>query len=347
MNKNIFNKITKFFLVVFVFTLLFQPTSKVFAKPVTTPTTTTSVKPVFGSSFIQDWYSRNWTQERWAQEFSMLQKIGINEIILQDLVNTKTLYATYFTNLPGYTHNDVDMLANVLTVADQVGMNVRVGLGFNADWWSKNAADNTWLNSEASKNKSIFNEILENYGNHPSLTGWYIPYEFSQLTATSSTTKSNLNSFLKQIGGEISLKDSRSIMISPFYNSTYLFFSWLSGWSSTLYSVLKDTKIDIVAMQDSVGAGYNTLTQVSNVFSYTKKATDALGIKLYANAETFTLTSGNYSSAPQSRISSQLSKEKAYVQGFVAFSISHYQNNNEPNQVAYYNDYYNYYLANR
>jgi hypothetical protein len=303
---------------------------------------------VFGSSFIQDWYSRDWSQERWAQEFSMLQKIGINEIILQDLVNTKTLYATYFTSLPGYTHNDVDMLANVLTVADRVGMNVRVGLGFNADWWNKNAADNIWLNSEASKNKSIFNEILQNYGTHPSLTGWYIPYEFSQLTATSATTKSNLNGFLKQIANEIKLKDSsRSIMISPFYNSKYSLFYSLSGWTTTLQTVLKDTKIDIVALQDSVGAGNNTLTQIPNMFSYTKKATDALGIKLYANAETFTSTSGKYSSAPQSRISSQLSQEKAYVQGFVAFSIDHYQNSNEPSQVSYYNDYYNYYLANK
>jgi hypothetical protein len=136
-------------------------------------------------------------------------------------------------------------------------------------------------------------------------------------------------------------------MIAPFYNSNYSSSYSLSEWTATVQTALKDTGIDIVALQDSVGAGYNDLSQIADVFSYTKKATDSLGMKLYADTETFTSTSSGNVSAPQSRISSQLSDEKSYVQGFVAFSIDHYQNNNVSTQISYYNDYYNYYLKNK
>jgi hypothetical protein len=348
MNKNFFKKSIPIFVLLFTVTLIFQPASKVYAKTpaANTKPTTTSIKPVFSSSFIQYWYAQDWDEARWMDEFTMLQNIGINEIILQDVADTKSLYTSYITSLPGYTPNNVDMLENALSAADKIGMHVRVGLGFNNDWWNKNASDSAWLNTEASKNKDIFNEILQKYGTHPSLTGWYIPYEFSQLTATTFTAKSNLNSFLKQIGNEIRLKDSRNIMISPYYNYKYSFLFSLSGWTTTLTTVLKDTKIDIVALQDGVGAGYTTLNQVSNIFSYTKKATNVLGIKLYADTETYTYTSNINYSAPQSRITSQLSLEKTYVQGFVAFSIDHYQSI-YLNQEQNYNDYYNYYLANK
>lgn len=343
MLKNFLKRFKSFFLFVLLFSLVIAP-GRAYAKTTTT-TTTTTVKPIFSSSFIQYWLAQDWTQDRWLQEFSMLKNIGVNEVILQDVADTRAMYTAYFTSLSNYTHNDVDMLNNALTAADQSEMKVRVGLGFNGDWWSKNATDITWLNTEAAKEKDIFNEILQVYGAHASFSGWYIPYEFSQLTATSTTTKANLNSFLKQMGNEIKLKDSRDVMIAPFYNGKYSLFYPLSGWTSTIQTALKDTKIDIVALQDSVGAGYNTLSQVGKIFSYTKKATDYLGIKLYADTETYTSTSTGNVPAAQSRISSQLSAEKSYVKGFVAFSIDHFQNVNVVSQVTNYNDYYNYYLT--
>lgn len=342
MNKRFSKGLSALMAVVFVFVLSLTTQARA------AETTITAVKPVFSSSFVQYWFSQDWDQARWTEEYKMLQNIGINEVIIQDVADTKAMYTAYFSALSGYKSNDVDMLNNALTAADGLGMKVRIGLGFNGDWWTKNASDMKWLNTEAAKNKAIFNEILTKYGGHPSLGGWYIPYEFSQLTATSSTSKANLNSFLRQIGTEIKTKDpNRDIMISPFYNSKYSLFYSLTGWASTVQTALKDTRIDIVAMQDSVGAGYNTLSQVPNVFSYTKRATDALGMKLYADTETFTSTSSGNVSADQSRISSQLSSEKSYVQGFVAFSINHYQNNNVSTQAKNYTDYQTYYLANK
>jgi hypothetical protein len=315
--------------------------------PQATPVPTTTLKPVFSSSFIQYWYAQDWTLERWKQEFTMMKEIGITEIIFQNIADTKEKYTAYKTNIAGYTSNDIDMLENALTAADGLGISVRMGLGFNGDWWNKNASDAVWLQAEVNNNKAIVNEIVTKYGSHPSLKSWYIPYEFSQFTARTTTTQTNLNNFFKQIVAEIDAKKPGNVMVAPFYNGKFSWLTSVSSWSTMMQNILKGTGVDIIALQDSVGAGYNTLTQVTSLFSYSKKAAAAIGMKLYADTETFTSTSSGNVSALQSRITSQFSVEKAYVEGFVAFSVNHYQNKNVATQLTNYNDYLKYYLLNK
>ena len=306
--------------------------------------TEAQVKPVFSSSFIQYWFSQSFDSNRWIAELTMLKNIGINEIILQTIADTGVKYAVYPTKIPGYTCNDIDMVGTVLSAADSLGMKVRIGLGFNNDWWTMNASNQLWLNSEASINNTIAKEILDMYGTHESFQGWYIPHEFYQLTAINTTQQSYLNSFLKQITSDIKINSAKDIMIAPFYSGRS---SFLGSWSTMLQNILTGTGIDIVALQDSIGAGFNNINQLDSLYSYTKKATDALGIKLYADTETFDMNASKYISAPQKSISKQLSIESKYVQGFVAFSIDHYQNKNVVSQESNYNDYYDYYLVNK
>lgn len=306
--------------------------------------TESQVKPVFSSTFIQYWFSQSFDSNRWIAELTMLKDIGINEIILETIADTGVKYAVYPTKIPGYTCNDIDMVGTVLSVADSLGMKVRIGLGFNNEWWTMNASSQDWLNSEASINNTIAKEILNMYGTHASFQGWYIPHEFCQLTAINTTQQSYLNSFLKQITSDIKINSVKDIMIAPFYSGKS---SLLVSWSTMLQNILTGTGITIVALQDSIGAGFNNINQLDSLYSYTKRATDVLGIKLYADTETFDMNGSKYISAPQKSISKQLSIESKYVQGFVAFSIDHYQNRNVVSQESNYNDYYDYYLFNK
>jgi hypothetical protein len=318
------------------------------AKMVMTSNATISSKPVFESSFIQYWYSQDFDSNRWKQELTMLKKLGINEIILQTIADTKNKYAAYPTKLPGYTHNDVDMLENVLEEADLLSMKVRIGIGFNDEWWNKRANDLTWLNNETAANNKIIDEVVKTYGHHPSLNGWYIPYEFCQFTALTDKEQSNLNSFFKQMASEIKLKSSdKDIMISPFYYGKLSIDALLPAWSSMVNSILYGTGIDILALQDSVGVNYNSIDKLDVLFFYTKKGTDKAGIKLYAVTETFATTSSGNSPVSQDKISKQLSIAEPYVEGFIAFSINHFQNANEPSQLNYYNIYDEYYSSNK
>jgi len=70
----------------------------------------------------------------------MLKDIGINEIILQTIADTGVKYAVYPTKITGYTCNNIDMVGTVLSAADSLGMKVRIGLGFNNEWRTKNAS---------------------------------------------------------------------------------------------------------------------------------------------------------------------------------------------------------------
>lgn len=307
----------------------------------------TSAKPVFSSSFIQYWFAQNWKYDRWFNELSVLQNIGISEIILGNVADTRVKYAVYPTKITGYTCNDIDMIETALQAADSLGMKVRIGLGFNNRWWIMNAFNQRWLNSEAEINKTIVKEITEMYVNHNSFDGWYIPYEYYQLTALTKTQQSNLNNFLKQITFEIKSNSHKNIMIAPFYHGKLSLITSLPAWSKMNENILKGTGIDIVALQDSIGAGFNKMALLDSLYSYTKKATDTLGIELYADTETFAVESSKYVSASQVRISEQLFTEKKYVKRFVAFSINHYQNINISGQESNYNDYYNYYLENK
>lgn len=305
-----------------------------------------SVKPVFGSSFIQYWYSQNFDRNRWKQELTMLKKLGINEIILQTIADTKAKYAVYPTGLPGYSHNDVDMLENVLSEADLLSMKVRVGVGFNDEWWDKRGTDLEWLKNEVAENKKIIDEVVKMYGKHSSLRGWYIPYEFCQLTAVTPKQQSYLNSFFKETALEMKQRTpKKDIMISPFYYGKLSLDILLPAWSSMIYNILNGTGINIMALQDSVGVGYNSIDKLGDLFFYTKKGTDKAGIRLYSVTETFSTTSSGNVPVSQHEISEQMSKAMPYVEGFAAFSIDHFQNANEPAQLDYYKAYYDYYLS--
>ena len=98
---------------------------------------TTFSKPTFQSSFIQDWYAQNWSSKRWEQELAMLKDIGITEIILASIADTKSKHAAYFSELTGFTHGSYDMVASALEAALKFGMKVRIGIGFSEDWWTK------------------------------------------------------------------------------------------------------------------------------------------------------------------------------------------------------------------
>lgn len=307
------------------------------------------IHPTFQSSFIQYWLCQDWSQERWLQEFEMMQNITIHEIILQSVVDTKAGYAVYPTKIKGYSYSNIDMLETALSTADQCGMKVRVGLGFNDEWWSIDTYDPEWLEEEAEINRIIATEIQMMYSKHPSFAGWYIPHEFNPLMAMTVEQQTNLNQFYRKIAGAIKFESSHTIMTAPFYNAFLSEPLTMALWSYILYYVFKDTRVGILALQDSVGAGFNTVGDLDEIYAATRKATNEMNIKLYAVTETFQVNvekkenlGGKFSPASQRQIEKQLVKVAPYVQGYVAFSLNHYQNRNIAGQATGYDEYYRY-----
>lgn len=300
-------------------------------------------EPIFTASFIQSWYGKEFSLDRWIKELDMLKKAGVNEVILQSIVDTEKKYAVYHTELKGYEVCENDMLLNVLEAANIVGIKVRIGLGDNSEWWIKGIYSEAWLGEESKINIEIFNEVFDMYGDHKALSGWYIPYEFSQPFVVTQVQCNNLNKFYKSISKEIKNRSKLDIMISPYYNFNKYCIVPLDKWAKNLEIVLEDTGVDIVALQDSMGVKYNNITNVGVVFIYTKKATDILGIKLFADTETFTTIDNENVPVTQNEIMRRIESVRPYVQGYVSFSMNHFQNKNVKDQEKNYNDYKNYY----
>ncbi len=281
----------------------------------------------FESSFIQSWYAKDFSKERWIEEFIMLKEKNIDEIILQSVFDTFHKECFYKTNIKGFNTNTIDMIRNCLEAAKETNSKVRIGLGESKLWWICGVLNKRWLIKEMELNKKFFNEIFSLYGEHCALSGWYIPYELSDYFIVTKAQRKNINKFLKEISSNIKEKSNLSIMISPYFSIRGPRVLTIKAWEKALREALGDCKIDILALQDSLGAGFNNLNNIKKLFEYTKKATDDLKITLYADTETFKKKRGKLISATEEEFLERAYIIRNYVRGHIAFSINHYQNN--------------------
>lgn len=280
----------------------------------------------FESSFIQSWYAKDFSKERWIEELIMLKKRNIDEIILQSVFDTEKKICFYKTGNKEFKSNCVDMIENCLYAAKKTNLKVRIGLGESKLWWTLGALNKTWLFNEMKLNIDFFNEIINKYGDSEVLSGWYIPYELCDYFIASRWQRKNINKFFKEISSNIKKKSNLSIMISPFFWMRGPRILTIKAWEKALKEALIECEIDILAMQDSIGVGFNTLKNIEKLFVHTKRVTDDLNITLYADTETFKKRRGKLISATEEEFLERAHIVKNYVKGHIAFSINHYQN---------------------
>lgn len=281
----------------------------------------------FQASFIQAWYAKDFSKERWIEEFIMLKERNINEIILQSVFDTLHKKCFYNSNIKYFKSNNIDMIKNCLEAAKETNSKVRMGLGESKLWWTLGALNKKWILKEAHINKIIFQDIVKKYGQDTALSGWYIPYELSDYFIVTKRQRRNINKFFKEISEDIKKRSNLSVMISPYFNMRGPRILTIKAWEKALKETLDGCKIDILALQDSIGAGFNKLSNIEKLFLHTKKATDKLNITLYADTETFKKRRGKLISATEEEFLERANIIKKYVKGHIAFSINHYQNN--------------------
>jgi hypothetical protein len=194
------------------------------------------------------------------------------------------------------------------------------------------------------ENISIVNEIASKYATHPAFVGWYLPYEIDNIIAITSRRQADLNVFFRSIISAMKLQTpGRTVMASPFYNSKLSRLGSLKNWAKAITNIFIGSGIDILALQDSIGVGFNKVSQLDEIFAAAQKATDAVGAVLYANNETFHSTAAGNVPSDIRVILMQMEKVRPYVSGYVAFSLSHYLNKDRESKS--YADYKNYYLS--
>jgi Domain of unknown function (DUF4434)/Domain of unknown function (DUF5109) len=302
-------------------------------------------QPRFAGSFVQPWLPDGWDASQWSTEFSLMDNVCINQVVLQWTADSKAKQTWYPTALPGYTRVSVlDVPENLLSRADGDGYQVYLGLTINDDWWTKFAYDRTWLMNEMATADQVMDELWSRYGSHPSLAGWYLAFEpwneATNGTVTQSQLQQNLADALAVVANHAHSTDGRKpLMISPFFNTSFGLSS--TQWKSMWQQVLGTAALDTIALQDGVGAGHAQQSQLATWYDQTKQAIGAArpATKLWDDAETYVDDgSGNLSPMNVSQYVGDMQAVSPYVSNYLSFSFNHYISSQ---QVApnYYADY--------
>ncbi|WP_313546317.1 DUF4434 domain-containing protein [Leifsonia aquatica] len=289
---------------------------------VAAPTCTTT--PRIDGSFIQPALVDGWTSSQLTSEFATLTNACITSQVIQWTADTKASTTIYPSGLTGYTQNtSTDVVSRVLTAADTAGVSEYLGLQTNDDWWNTYANDATWLNGQATKANALADDLYAKYGTHTSFAGWYLPFEVDNWNFTTTASWSAMASFYTTIANHLhALTPGKPVIISPFFNTAggQTSSQWTTMWSS----ILGSAPIDVIALQDGVGAGHATTAQLATWFAATKSAITSArpATKLWADSETF---NPDFTPMSISQLVADLNAVAPYVSKTLSFSYDHYQ----------------------
>lgn len=295
--------------------------------PATTSGCETTTK--FGGTFIQPALIDGWTNIQLDDELEVLDNACIDTQILQWTADSAVHTAVFGTGMTGYTQStSTDVVDRLLSTAESWNKSVYVGLQVNADWFTKGASDVSWLDDQATIAENLADELYADYGAYDSFAGWYLPFEMDNLNFPGSTAWTRMSDFYSEVIGHLhALAPDLPVVVAPFYNSGLSGAQTPSQWQTMWESILANSAIDIIALQDGVGAGHATVSDLASWFSATRDAIDTArpSTLLYDDAETYTFGLQGLQPMPVSGFVADMNTVAPYVDDFWAFAYDHYQ----------------------
>jgi len=290
-------------------------------------------RPALRGSFLQPALGDAWTLKQWRDEFQYMKDARLDQMVLQWTADSKAKTTIYPSGVAGYTQNTQhDVVDRALDAADASGAQVYLGLQINDDWWTKYLSDKTWLNNEAKVANVLADDLWRRYRHHESLTGWYLAFEVDNVASTSAEWD-NLVAFYRAVGNHLhELTPGKPILISPFFNTEAELSP--SQWQTMWEYVLKRSPIDILALQDGVGAGHATKAQLPEWFSAVRNAIQNSRPRMQFWVDTETFTADSEPRAIHS-IVNDMRAVQPYVSSYLSFSFNHYMSPQQVNPLYY------------
>jgi len=301
------------------------------ATPSPTPSTPAPVTgtAVINGSFIQPYLVDSLTDQQLASNDAYLTRAGLTQQVLQWTADSRTKTTVFPSGIAGYAQSSgTDLLARTLYAADQAGLTEYVGLQLSEDWWTK-SSDQTWLTGEAAFANQLADRIWEWYGAHASFGGWYLPFEVDNWNFTTTASWARLAGFYTTVAGHLhALTPGLPVIISPFFNPSGGLTS--AQWTGMWTYILKNSPVDVIALQDGFGAGHVATAQLAEWFSATAAAISAAGVttRLWCDIETYTLPANPLAIGT---VVANMNQVSPYVSNFLSFSYDHYDS---PEQVG-------------
>lgn len=293
-----------------------------------TPSSQTATPPRIDGSFIQPSLVDGLTDAQLSSEESTLTRAGLTSQALQWTADSGAGTTVYASGLSGYRQStNTDVLGRLLTAADAAGLTEYVGLQVNDDWWTKHANDPDWLQAQAGIATDLADDIQRQYGSHPSLGGWYLPFEVDNVNFLGTDSWAAMAEFYSTVADHLhALTPGLPVIIAPFFNATLG--QTPQQWTTMWASILGSASIDVVALQDGVGEGHATKSDLPTWFGATAAAINQAGADtaLWADTETYIASPDGTSFHPLSvaAVAADMAQVKPYVSRVLSFSYDHY-----------------------
>lgn len=297
-----------------------------FAQPLgfaqTDPSVRAQQKKISGSFIQYQSFMMQLNETAWIKELELMKKAGLDTVVIQWLKADQNRF--FPVNSPGN-----DPTEYILKYADANGIKVFLGIDFDRAWWTK-WDDPDFLTSSIKKNMLFGQDIWQRYGKHPSFVGWYIPYEMSDVDFDDHEIE-NLQNFIRTLSVYLKKISSPAHQVSV---STFFEGKIPATAVQNIYSrILKGTQIDVLMVQDGVGAHswVHPLDQkISAYFQAYEKAGSAASMQVWAIAESFSSVpdaNGGHTgrtAAPAERLKEQIQVESPLVDKILTFDFFHY-----------------------
>jgi hypothetical protein len=289
--------------------------------------------PSIRGSFLQPALGDAWTLEQWHDEFHYMREARLDQMVIQWTADSKEKTTIYPPGIAGYTQNTKhDVVKRALDAADASGAQVYLGLQINDDWWTNYISDRPWLDNEAKVANALADDLWKRYGQHGSLTGWYLAFEVDNVASTPAEWN-NLVAFYRTVGNHLhKLTPGKTIVIAPFFNPAADLSP--SQWETMWEYVLKRSPIDVLALQDGVGASHVTKAQLPEWFGAIRSAIESSrpSMQFWADTETFT---SDYEPRPIRSIVNDMCAVEPYISSYLSFSFNHYISPQQVNPLYY------------
>ncbi|UVI31508.1 DUF4434 domain-containing protein [Paenibacillus spongiae] len=288
-------------------------------------------------TFLQPYLGGNWSEKQWDDEFRYMKEIGMHQLILQWSADSQHFTAAYPTSLPGFKHQmKADVVEEALKRGGRYGFEIYVGLHLNHDWFGKYTSDPAWLDHEADLASALARDLWSKYGHYASFTGWYLSFEPDNVNQPEVSDWDQSIAFYRKVGGVMkSLTPDKPIMVAPFFvdGAGQTPKQWGTMWTY----ILTHSPIDIVNLQDGVGAAHSLPEHLPAWFSATKEALERLDrpVALWSDTETFRTVNGKFAPVEFAPVYECMELVAPFISNITCFSFNHYVSPQQVDPIYY------------